>query len=136
MNFKTLSLCIYMYIYMYVCMYVCVYIYIYIYMQSWKKTMCPPGYHHNGFVLMYLGTRCTVHKPKCMSCYKPIVVTTRRAHCFHDCIYITLILLLWNLNTLCVVDHLWALIYIMYVCMFEYVYSTKLIYLHILQNSV
>ena len=43
------------------------YIYIYIYM----KTMCPPGYHHNG-----------------------IVVITERAHCFHDYIYITLILLL------------------------------------------
>ena len=29
-----------------------------------------------------------------MSCYKAIVVITGRAHCFHDCIYITLILLL------------------------------------------
>ena len=29
------------------------------------KTMCPPGYHHNGFV-----------------------VITGRAHCFHDYIYI------------------------------------------------
>ena len=38
------------------------------------KTMCPPGYHHNGFVAT------------------------------HD--YITLILLLWDLSTLCVVDHL------------------------------
>ena len=32
------------------------------------KTMCPPDYHHNGFVV--------------------IVVITGRAHCFHDCIYI------------------------------------------------
>ena len=41
------------------------------------KTMCPPGYHHNGFVATHaLGhmmcTSCTVHHvPKCMR------VTTR-----------------------------------------------------------
>ena len=62
------------------------------------KTMCPPGYHHNGFV--------ATHVPKCMSCHKAIVVITGRAHCFHDYIYITLILLLWDLSTLIVVDHL------------------------------
>ena len=46
------------------------------------KTMCPPGYHHNGFVATYaLG-------PKCMSYHKSIVVITWRTHCFHDCIYI------------------------------------------------
>ena len=44
------------------------------------KTMCPPGYHHNGFV--------AVHGPKCMSCHKAIVVITGRAHSFHDYIYI------------------------------------------------
>ena len=32
--------------------------------------------------------------PKCMSCHKAIVVITGRAHCFHDYIYIMLILLL------------------------------------------
>ena len=104
------------------------------------KTMCPPGYHHNGFVathalghMMYGSTllvpmnqrvlnkqskerttnitllallvehslvhwyqQCgTVHHvPKCMSCHKAIVVITGRAHCFHDYIYITLVLLL------------------------------------------
>ena len=69
------------------------------------KTMRPPGYHHNGFVATHaLGhMRCTVwatvlatvhHVPKCMSCRKAIVVTTGRAHCFHDYIYITPILLL------------------------------------------
>ena len=26
------------------------------------------------------------HVPKCMSCQKAIVVISRRAHCFHDCI--------------------------------------------------
>ena len=84
------------------------------------KTMCPPGYHHNGFVathalghmmyapyitllallvehsLVHWYQQCgTVHHvPKCMSCHKAIVVITGRAHCFHDYIYITLILLL------------------------------------------
>ena len=62
------------------------------------KTMCPPGYHHNGFVathalghMMYGShdVRLTVHHvPKCMSCHKAIVVITGRAHCFHDYIYI------------------------------------------------
>ena len=47
------------------------------------------------------------HVPKCMSCHKDIVVITERAHCFHDYIYITPILLLYNLSSLCVVDHLW-----------------------------
>ena len=47
-----------MYVYMYVCvcmcvyMYICIYIYIYIYIYICviMKTMCPPGYHHNGSV--------------------------------------------------------------------------------------
>ena len=34
------------------------------------------------------------HVPKCMSCHKAIVVITGRAHCFHDYMYITHILLL------------------------------------------
>ena len=42
------------------------------------KTMCPPGYHHNGFV----ATHALGH-------------ITGRAHCFHDyinvCIYIHII---------------------------------------------
>ena len=50
------------------------------------KTMCPPGYHHNGFV----ATHALGHMMYMMS----IVVITGRAHCFHDYIYITLILLL------------------------------------------
>ena len=29
------------------------------------------------------------HVPKCISCDKAIVVITRRAHCYHGCIYIT-----------------------------------------------
>ena len=46
------------------------------------------------------------HVPKCMSCHNAIVVITGRVHCFHDCIYITPILLLRYLSTLCVVNHL------------------------------
>ena len=70
------------------------------------KTMCPPGYHHNGFVathalghMMYgdvhdVHDETVHHVPKCMSCHKAIMVITGWAHCFHDCIYITFILLL------------------------------------------
>ena len=59
------------------------------------KTMCPPGYHHNGFVatralgnMMYGSFWVLHHVPKCMSCHKAIVVITGRAHCFHDYVYI------------------------------------------------
>ena len=37
-----------MYIYTYIYEYIYIYIYIYIYVIM--KTMCPPGYHQNGFV--------------------------------------------------------------------------------------
>ena len=63
------------------------------------KTMCPRGYH-NGSMANYAPGHMTYdcnivhHVPKCMSCQKAIVMTTGRAHCCHDCIYITLILLL------------------------------------------
>ena len=44
---KTQSIYIY-YIYIYIYM---LYIYmLYIYIYEIMKTMCPPGYHHNGFV--------------------------------------------------------------------------------------
>ena len=53
------------------------------------KTMCPPGYHHNGFAATHALGHITVnHVPKCMSCHKAIVVITGRTHCFHDYIYI------------------------------------------------
>ena len=59
------------------------------------KTMCPPGYHHNGLEATHtLGHMICPSMPKCMSCHKAIAVITGRAHCFHDCIYITPILLL------------------------------------------
>ena len=50
-----------------------------VYIYAIMKTMCSSGYHH-----------------------KAIVVKTGRAHCCHDCTYVTLILLLWDLSTLCV----------------------------------
>ena len=54
---------------------------------------------------------CNVHHvSNCMSCHKAIVVITGRTHCFHDNIYVMLILLLLDLSTLCVVDQLWPLI--------------------------
>ena len=62
------------------------------------KTMCPPGYYHNGFVsthaLGHMMYGYTLLVTKCISCHKAIVVITGRAHCFHDCIYSTPILLL------------------------------------------
>ena len=66
---------------------------------------------HDVRSMMY-GLSCVVHHvPKCMSCHKAIVVITGRAHCFHDCMYIMPILLLWDLSTLCVVNHLWLFVY-------------------------
>ena len=59
------------------------------------KAMCPPGYHHNGFVathalghMIYGCLSC--HKTKCMRCHKAIVVITGRSHCFHGYIYINI----------------------------------------------
>ena len=46
-------------------MYVCIYIYVYIYIYSIMKTICPPGYHHIGFVATYaLGDMMCTH-PSC-----------------------------------------------------------------------
>ena len=63
--------------------------------------------------LVYWYQQCVTvyHVAKCMSCHKTTVVITGRTHCFHDYIYITIILLLWDLSNLCVVDQLWPLIY-------------------------
>ena len=51
-------------------------------------TMCPVSYHHNCCVATHaLGHTWAHYVLKCMSCHKAIVVITRRAYCFHDCIY-------------------------------------------------
>ena len=53
------------------------------------KTMCPPGYHHNGFVATHaFGHMMYGLMVGHMSGHKAIVVITGRAHCFHDYIYI------------------------------------------------
>ena len=64
------------------------------------KTMCSLGYQHNGFMT----TLVQVHEY--MSCHKAIVVIIGRVHCFYGYIYITPILILLDLSTMLVVDHL------------------------------
>ena len=44
--------------------------------------------HTQCSVLKSHKSRMGIHVPKFMSCHKAPVVMTRRAHCFHDCIYI------------------------------------------------
>ena len=41
---------------------------------------------------------------------KAIVLITEKTYCFQDYIYIMSTFLLWDLSTLCVVDHIWPLI--------------------------
>ena len=87
-----------------------------IYMLAWKQCAIP--------VITAIH-----HLPKCKSCHKAIVVITGRAHCFHDNIYITLILLLWDLSTLCR-GSLLTTIYISTLCGFIWkcqstIFSTK-----------
>ena len=79
---------------------VCVYIYIYIHGQKGFMTYkALKSCNHENNVPSQLSPQslcansCTSahdvrHVPKCMSCHKTIVVITRRAYCFHDCIYI------------------------------------------------
>ena len=74
-----------MYIYIYICIYIYIYIYIlYIYLYKWSLL-------EHSLVHWYQQCVTVDHVPKCMSCHKAIVVITRRAHCFHDCIYIYII---------------------------------------------
>ena len=54
---------VYIYKYMYVWIYMCIYIYIYIY--SIMKTICSPGYHHNGFVATHALRDMTCIHPSC-----------------------------------------------------------------------
>ena len=73
-------------------------------MQSWKQCALPattmtiwqikPSAHD---VPLQLCSSCA----KCMSCDEAIDVITGRSHCFHDCIYIMPVLLLWDLSNVC-----------------------------------
>ena len=64
-------------------------------MDAIMKTMCLPYYHNGGYVAnhafghMIYGCNIVHHVPKCISGHKAIAVTTGRAHCSYDCIYIT-----------------------------------------------
>ena len=74
------------------------------------KTMCPPGYHYDGFLAAHalghmMNNVPTVHHvPKCIICHRVIVVTAR-AHWFHDCmnlfmyicIYIYIYIYIYNI---------------------------------------
>ena len=86
-------------------------------------------YDHLYYLLAYLFENSLVHwyqqcltvhqVSKCMSCHKVIVVITGRKHCFHDNIYIMLILLLWNLRSTVswiTYDHFYLYIYIYILC--------------------
>ena len=73
------------------------------------ETMCPPGYHHSGFLA--------------------ILVIMRRANCFHDCIYV------WSSSCFC---EIWALcvswitynhLYV-YICIYIYIYI-YILYIHL-----
>ena len=71
------------------------YIFIY-YMYTWNHENNVPSW------LSPQGLHGTVHYvPKCISCHKAIAVITGRTHCSHDFIYITPILLLCHLSTVC-----------------------------------
>ena len=86
-------------------------------MLSWKQCILPVITAMALWQLMHLGPWA-------------IGVITGRAHCFNNNIYITFILLLWDLNTLCVVDHLWLLIYIyIYIYIKHIIYITCIIYI-------
>ena len=88
------------------------------------KAIFPLCYRHNGFDATHaLGYMC-------MSFYKAIVMIPARAYFFHDYIYITPILLLWCLSTLCVMDNLWPLMitYNIYIYIYMY-YDVLCIYM-------
>ena len=67
------------------------------------------------------------HVSECMSSHKELVLITRRAHCFHDWIYITPILLLWDLSNVCVVDQIWSQSLILYI--FIYIFIKNILYI-------
>ena len=85
-------------------MYIYIYVYIYTHMLLWKQCVLPVITTVALWQLMYLGTWCTVtscaqvdraNEPYIMC---PTVVINRRAQCFHDSMYITLVLLLWDVS--------------------------------------
>ena len=73
-------------------------------MQSWKQRALPAItmtiWQIMPSAMMY-SCNFVHHVPKGMSCNEAIDVITERSHCFHDCIYIIPVLLLWDLINVC-----------------------------------
>ena len=99
---------IYIYIFIHTYIYVCIYI-LYIYINKpnfspdiilsniisiiWNKIICIFS-HENNLSQQWLLSNVETHALGHMSCHRAIVVITGRVHCFHDCIYVMLIMLL------------------------------------------
>ena len=58
------------------------------------KTMYPPGYHHNGFVTTHALGYMTYGYTFLVPMNQTVLNKLSKEHCFHDNIYIMLILLL------------------------------------------
>ena len=99
-------------LYIHIC--ICIYIYLYIYIYSIMKTMCSPSYPQNSFVASHaLGDVMCIMYNMCPRHDLP------QSHCcdnregtLFSWLYmdITPVLFLWDLSTLCVMDHFWPLI--------------------------
>ena len=102
------------YIYTYIYIYIYIYMYIYYAIRHMLVMYGNVCWYQWTKPLVHWYQRCiTVHNvPKCMSYQKAIVMIAGRVHCFRHCIYITLILLHWNLSFVIVVDRSCLLIYI------------------------
>ena len=83
--------------------------------------MCHPSYHHSGFVathaLGHMMYGYTLLVPVSQRVLNKII---GRTHCFHDCIYIMIILILWDLSTLfCFLVFYIYLCYFLVICLFQ-----------------
>ena len=86
------------------------------------KTMCPPGYHDNGFAATHaLGHM--IYDPKCMSCHTAIVVITGRAHGFDDYINIDIHIPHKIVKCVCIKENLKHIIPLQIQSLYEIVYS-------------
>ena len=88
------------------------YIYIYVYIicnheYNAPSLLSPQWLYGNPYTWAHDIVLHNVHHvSSARGCYKAIVVITRRAHCSHDYIYITLNLLLRDLSGVYHLDHL------------------------------
>ena len=105
-SLQQLLLLSYIYIYIYIYIHICyMYVCYNIYMQSWKQCALPV------ITTMACSNSCTWAQSHCGD--------NRAGTLFHDCIYIMPNLLLEYLSPLCVVDHLWPLIYMyVHICIY------------------